>query len=69
MRFVVSFHDSYTEGLLLFTATDTKDAYRFIRENTNLDLSTVSTPVPFTGNIDELYRMLALKRRENKRIV
>ena len=69
MRYVVSFKDTDTEGLLLFTAYDTKDAYRFIRESTNFNLSTISTPIPFTGNIDELYRLLSLKRKENKKII
>ena len=69
MRYVISFRDSDTDGLLLFTAFDIKDAYRFIRENTNFDMSTVSTPVPFTGDIDELYEMLSLNKRKNMRII
>ena len=69
MRFVASFRDTDVDGLLLFTAYDTKDAYRFIRENTNFNLSTVSTPIPFTGNIAELYEMLSLNKRKNMRII
>ena len=69
MRYIISFQDSDTEGLLLFTAFDIKDAYRFIRENTNFNLSTVSTPIPFTGNIAELYEMLSLNKRKNMRII
>jgi hypothetical protein len=69
MRWVISFRDTDSDGLLLFTAYDLKDAYRFIRENTNFEMSTVSTPIPFVGNIDELYRLLLLKRREHKKII
>ena len=69
MRYVISFRDSDVDGLLLFTATDSKDAYRFIRESTNFNLSTVSAPVPFVGDIDELYEMLSLNKRKNMRII
>jgi hypothetical protein len=64
MRFVVTFNDTGTEGVMIFTATDMEDAYRFISDPANFyDPSKVSTPIPFSGGIDELYRLFPLKSK------
>lgn len=67
MRFVVTFNDTGSEGVMIFTATDMEDAYRFISDPANFyDPSKVSTPIPFTGGIDELYRLFPLNGREEE---
>ncbi len=64
MRFVVTFNDSGTEGVMIFSASDMEDAFRFIRDPKNFyNPDNVSNPVPFTGGIDELYKMFPLKRK------
>jgi hypothetical protein len=64
MRFVVTFNDIGTEGVMIFTATEMEDAYRFISDPANFyNPSKVSTPIPFSGDIDELYRLFPRKRK------
>ena len=68
MRFVVTFNDTGTEGVMVFTAIDMEYAYRFISDPNNFyDPSKVSTPVPFSGNIADLYKMFPLKKREHEK--
>ena len=53
---------------MVFTAIDMEDAYRFISDPNNFyDPSKVSTPVPFSGNIADLYEMFPLKKREHEK--
>lgn len=65
MRFVCTFNDTGTEGVMIFSATDMEDAYKFIRDPKNFYWpDKVSAPIPFNGGIDELYKMFPLKKGE-----
>jgi hypothetical protein len=68
MRFVVTFNDTGTEGVMVFTANDMEDAVRFISNPANFYRpDRVSAPVPFSGNIADLYKMFPLKKREHEK--
>lgn len=68
MRFVVTFNDSGTEGVLVFTAESLEDAHKFVADPANFYAhSRVSNPVPFSGNIADLYKMFPLKKRESEK--
>ena len=65
MRYVITFNDTGTEGVFVFSAESLEDAYTFIRDPKNFYRpDRVSDPVPFSGDMRDLYALFPGRKKE-----